>query len=312
MHVGVEEAVAQGVAQERLDELAAERADVEALRRQPLGIAERRAVDPFHRQHFARGAVPVDRRRAKIGVVLEVLAIFGGRGGLQAKIHLHAHRARQRLDDLHRPQPLARPGTGARRAGRRRTCRRDRARSRRSTPGRSTFTATIALAVAVAHRARWTCAIEAAATGSPNSMNSVSSGAWNAASMRRTADLARQRRDAVLQPLELARDLGADDVGPRGEELAELDVGRPQPLHRPRQAVAAGASCARSASSAPQRRPRDRRQRGGVDAGEHALARHDQAARAAAARRGRSRRGRPSVRASSRNGWRRLPPESRS
>ena len=32
-------------------------------------VVERRAVDPFQREHFARGAVPVDARHAKVGVL---------------------------------------------------------------------------------------------------------------------------------------------------------------------------------------------------------------------------------------------------
>ena len=55
------------------------------------------------------------------------------------------------------------------RAARRRTCRRDRAAKRRSMPGRSTLTATSRSPVGVAHARRCTCAIEAAATGSPKS-----------------------------------------------------------------------------------------------------------------------------------------------
>ncbi len=173
---------------------------------QLLGIAERRAVDPFHRQHFARGAVPVDLRRAKIRVAFEVLAVFGRRRRLQAKIHLHAHRTRQRLDDLHRLQPARVRDQPLAEPARRRTCRRGRARSARSTPGRSTLTATTRSSSPSRARARCTCAIEAAATGSPNSENTASSGCWNAASTRLTAASRGQRRHPVLQALELARD----------------------------------------------------------------------------------------------------------
>ena len=74
MHVGVEEAVAQRVAQEGLDHRAAERRQVEALGLERGAVVERRAVDPFQRQHLARGAVPVDRRHAEVRIVLAVFS----------------------------------------------------------------------------------------------------------------------------------------------------------------------------------------------------------------------------------------------
>ena len=70
VHVGVEEAVAQGVAQERLDQRARQRWRIEPeFGRDAPGSASGDAVDPLHRHHFARRAVPVDRRRAKVGIV---------------------------------------------------------------------------------------------------------------------------------------------------------------------------------------------------------------------------------------------------
>ena len=42
----------------------------------------------------------------------------------------------------------------------------------------------------------------------------------------------RKRRQAVLQMLQGARELGAHDIGPRRQHLAQLDIGRSQPLQR--------------------------------------------------------------------------------
>ena len=73
MHVGVEEAVAQRVAQEGLHQRAAERRQVEPARCERGAVGQRRAVDPFEREHVARGALPVDRRHAEVRIVLRVV-----------------------------------------------------------------------------------------------------------------------------------------------------------------------------------------------------------------------------------------------
>src|SRR5258707_4312981 len=51
MHVGMKETIAQRMAQETLDYLAPEFAQVDLRPRQPRMVAQRNAVDPFHRQH---------------------------------------------------------------------------------------------------------------------------------------------------------------------------------------------------------------------------------------------------------------------
>ena len=82
MHVGMEKAVAHGVAQERLNDDLSELRQVVAFRGERAAIRQRRAVDPFERQHVLRGEIPVHRRHAEIGIVLGVLRHFGERGGL--------------------------------------------------------------------------------------------------------------------------------------------------------------------------------------------------------------------------------------
>ena len=105
MHVGVEKAVAQRMAQKALDHLAAEIGQVDLRLFQPGMVAERNAVDPFHGQDVVRGAVPVHRRDAKIRIVPGVLGHFGHRRGFQPQVHLHRDRARHGVDDLDQPQP---------------------------------------------------------------------------------------------------------------------------------------------------------------------------------------------------------------
>ena len=69
MHVGVEEAVADGVAQERLDHGAPERRPVEARRLDGRHVVQADAVDPRDGQHVAGGQLPFGLRHAEIGIV---------------------------------------------------------------------------------------------------------------------------------------------------------------------------------------------------------------------------------------------------
>jgi hypothetical protein len=45
----------------------------------------------------------------------------------------------------------------------------------------------------------------------------------------------RKRRQPVLQAFQIARHHDADDVGPGGEKLSELEIGRTEPGQRARQ-----------------------------------------------------------------------------
>ena len=167
MHVGVEEAVAQRVAQEILDHGAAERRQVEALGCERGVVVERRAVDPFQRQHLARGAVPVDR---------------SARGSPCPRAYSPpSRRARRppggnpfRSSPSGPASPPPRPGAAAALRARKlsalRAAKKKASRSdlkRRSTPGRRIFTATGLRAPSFSTSARCTCAIEAAATAGP-------------------------------------------------------------------------------------------------------------------------------------------------
>ncbi len=98
MHVGMEEAVADRMLQEGLDHDPPQRRQVVAGGLQRLDIRQPDPVDPLVDQHLACGQLPIGLGHAEIGVVLGVLGEFRQRGGLEPQIHLHRHRARQRLD----------------------------------------------------------------------------------------------------------------------------------------------------------------------------------------------------------------------
>ena len=141
MHVGVEEAVAQRVAQERLDQRPAELGRVEAEFGEARGIAERRPVDPFHRQRFAGRAVPIDLRRAEPGIVGEVLGELGSRRRFEAEVHLdRTLRASVSTTSTRRSRRSLGSKRSALRAAKNMS-ERSRAK-RRSTPGRNSLTAT--------------------------------------------------------------------------------------------------------------------------------------------------------------------------
>ena len=105
MHVGVEEAVAQRVAQKGLDQGAGEKGQIEAFGLQPRPVGQRRRVDPFQRQDFLAGAVPVNTRHAEIRIGFGVLRHFRQRGGFQAEIHFDHDGTAQRIDDFDDAEP---------------------------------------------------------------------------------------------------------------------------------------------------------------------------------------------------------------
>ena len=233
MHVGVEEAVAQGVAQEGLDQLAPERGRIEAeLPSAPGSLSGVPSIHSIVRTSRVVRSQSIFGAR-KSGIVGEVLAEFAAAAASSRKsISMRTERA-----------SVSTTSTGAAVAVAARTARRARgeehvgevALKRRSTPGRSSLTATSRSPSASRTRARCTCAIEAAR----DRLAELDEERRRSALERRLDALDRgragRRRHAILQPLQLGGDLGADDVGPGGEKLAELDIGRPQPVDRARQ-----------------------------------------------------------------------------
>ncbi len=119
MHVGVKKAVAQCMAEKGLDQRAGELGQVEALGEQARPIGQRRRVDPFQREHFLGGAVPIDGRHPEIRIVLGVLRHFGERRRFEAEIHLDHDGTPQSVDHFDEPQPPRFGGQVLRRGARR-------------------------------------------------------------------------------------------------------------------------------------------------------------------------------------------------
>ena len=100
MHVGVEETVPQGMAQERLDDGGGEAFEIEPLGFELCAVRERRRLDPFQREHPARGAVPVHGGHAKVRIVSGLLCHLRERGRLEAQIHFDGDGTPQRVHHL--------------------------------------------------------------------------------------------------------------------------------------------------------------------------------------------------------------------
>ena len=202
------------------------------------GIAHRHAVDPFawsargrrcgssrhaaRGNRYRRGCVPQVRTPPPPPCADPVRAPPTRRGSRPARDE--AQPARFRREALRQRARTARA-----RKGRGRTP--PRCRDAAPSPPR-------ARGGSSAVSASWTWAMDAAATGSPKRENMR---------VQRLAEFAfdggarlgrRKWRQAVLQMLQRARDIGADDIGPRRQHLAELDMRGPETLQRARQALA--------------------------------------------------------------------------
>ena len=93
MHVGVEEAVAQGMAEECLDHGAGQPLEIEALGRQPRVVPKRDAFNPFERKHVACGSVPIDGGHAEIRIIPGIFGHLRKRCRLEPQIHFEGHGA---------------------------------------------------------------------------------------------------------------------------------------------------------------------------------------------------------------------------
>ena len=234
MHVGMEEAVAQRVAQETLDHLAAEILQIDLRRFQPRVIAQRNAVDPFHRQHVVGGAIPVHRRHAEIRIVARILRHLGERGGFQPQIHLHRDRARHGVDDLDQPQALRFRrillGLGGDPEEIGEVAAEARGDVRPQHLDRNLLPHAVAFDLAAMHLRDRRRRDRGAET-----RESLIYRAFQRGRDRGFGFGLREWRQAVLQRFEVARHRHADHVGPGCQELAELEIGRTHPLQRARQ-----------------------------------------------------------------------------
>ncbi len=271
-HVGMKEAVTQRVAQKALDHLAPELGQIDMRRLETRVIAQRDAVDPFHRQHIMSGAIPVDGGYAKIRIVAGVLRHFGERGSFQPQVHLHRHRARHRIDDLDQPQPsrLRRIGFGVVR---------DKeeigkvAAKARGDIGpehlhRHGGTHAVPLGFAAMHlrdRRRGDRGTEARKRLRYRTLQRQRNGGLGFA--------LRKRRQPVLQAFQIARHDDADHIGPCGEKLPKLEIGGPEPRQRARQMRTGFGAGALDQSRNAKRELPGRRHQARIDHAEYALAR---------------------------------------
>ena len=197
-----------------------------AGRAQVFGIAQRRAVDPFGGQHARRGARPIERGHAEFGIVAHVLREFGGGGAFHAQIELERHRSRERIDEIDGPQaarfggePLGQHGGEPERPEVLREARFDagaqdlhRDAARRIVGGRRPDGLARSKPPPRAGRNRRTVLAPAGRVGLDDAAG---------------FDV-RERRQAVLQRFQPASDIGAEDIGTRRQELAQLDRGGSQ------------------------------------------------------------------------------------
>ena len=191
-------------------------------------IAERRAIDPFGGEHAARRPRPVDLRHAEVGIAFDVLAHLGDGGGFHAQVHFEPHRPGERLHGFHGPQPLGWlvPALDEPR-------REEEALEIGIEPSLDAgpqdldrHLATIRGPALVDLRDRrggdWRTDMREQAR------RRSAEGVLDLGQCKR----GREGRQAILQARELLRLPGADQVGPRGEELPELDVARTQGRER--------------------------------------------------------------------------------
>ena len=173
MHVGVKVAVADGMPEKGLDDVARQRDPVVAGGFDGGEVAQADAVDPLRREHVPRGEVPFGPRHAEARIVLRVLGEFRDRRRFEAKIHLDGDGAGERLDDLLRPQAPHLRRAALERGARRPAWPAGRGRNARARRGARPSRPPLPRPPGSRMRALCTWAMEAAATGSLNSTKEV-------------------------------------------------------------------------------------------------------------------------------------------
>ena len=140
------------------------------------------------------------------------------------------------------------------------------------TLGRNTFTATDWRIPLRSTSPRCTCAIEAAATAGPGRKR-LRYRAFQRRRDHRFRLSLREWRQPVLQTFQVAGHMGSDHVGPGREKLSELEIGRPEPGQRARQARTGLGARALDDPREAQRDLARWRHQARIDHAEHALAR---------------------------------------
>ena len=108
VHIGMKEAVADGMPQERLQQGLAQRFAVNARGVERRGFADRDARHPAGGEHGFCRVVPAHARDHEPLIILDIFGHLGNRGRLEAQIELEPGGAIKRLDHFHRLQAAQR------------------------------------------------------------------------------------------------------------------------------------------------------------------------------------------------------------
>ncbi len=250
MHVGMEKAVAQRLGEETAHQGQRDASWDHGPRRAPgRGIADRRAVDPFAGEHPRRGARPIHMRHAEFGVAAGAIIKLGCRRRFHAQVQFQRHRSGQGLDQRDNAQPPRFAGKALAPRARTRPARRRSRREQRLDPGTQ-------------HLDR---RFHAFAGG--GAMHLGDGGRRDRRAERRKQALDRTSRNCRAITSRAAasekggsrscrcssarRHLFADNIGPRRQHLAQLDIGGSQPLQ----------ACARRSRRLSRDLPKPRRAR---------------------------------------------------
>ena len=273
MHVGVEEAVADGVAQETLEELARQFLAVEPGRVERREVADRDALDPAGGEHCLGGVVPADVRDDEALVLFGVLLELGNGGRFEPQVEFEPGRPVEGLDHIGRPQPAQFAGEALGKAGARIVAFEIGAEPPLD-PGAENLDRHRAPAVGIVEHRLVHLRDRGGSDGRREFLE------VGGTLMQRFFEQARDQRrieglHLVLQGGEIGRDLDADDVGAGAQRLAEFHIGRPEPVQRPRQPLDPAGALDRTAfEETPDRNAEAQRGRQGrvVDDGEGTLA----------------------------------------
>ena len=240
MHIGMEKPVAQRVAQEGLDHHLSEPDPVMPCCRNRIQIIERDPVDPFHRQHIAGGAIPIDFGHAEFGIIGDIFGHFGQGRRFKPQIHFHGDRTGQRVDHLAKAQTprfdrqqfglLRRIGHGGQIALEAGTHARTQhfdgdfaAIQRFGTMDLRDGGGGDRLAETAEHR-----------------IQRLAESTFD----HRDRNRPRESRQAILQAFEIARHADTDDIGAGGQKLADLDIARAKAGQRDSQTLGPAAQIA--------------------------------------------------------------------
>ncbi len=235
MHVGMEEAVAQGVGQEAPDDRVGQPLPVDPGGVEARMVAQGQALDPFSDEDPLGRQLPVGLRHAEARIALRVLGHLGRRRAFQAQIHLEAHALGQRVDegDGAKPPRLGRDALGRPRG-------QIEALEIRPEPRLHARPQRLDRDVAV--RALDPRAMDLRDRGGRHRLRERLEDRLDGLAERgRDLGLGLRRRERghlVLQRRQVVGERAAHDVRPGREELPQLHVGRPQLAQRLREARA--------------------------------------------------------------------------